>query len=176
MMTEAPPAPSAALKDYGPRFDPLPASGPQIMTIVAWDFLPKHEFKDPTTGTIKVADAVEPYYGTQIDGKTYFVRGRPMTYSLNEKANYLKIYTAATGKAPVPGSTPKDTLGKGVTVDVELTDKVSKKGKPYKSTKIKAVTPVHPKLQGEVVPLKTLAPLLEEALKKEEKDDGYVPF
>ena len=174
-MNEAPPAPAQASKDFGPRFDALPVDGPTIMTIVAFDFLPKTEFKDPKTQAVTIADGLRFYFGTVIDGKPYFLSPWPMRYSINEKSGYTRLFTAATGAPPQAGSTPKVLLGKGVTLTINNVQKVSKKGVAYTASKITATAPVHKKLLGEVVPLAELEPALKAAFEANAKD-GDVPF
>lgn len=174
-MNEAPPAPSTAQKDFGPRFDPLPGPDTYIFTVVAFDFIKNYEQRDMTTGEVKIFDALQFFYGTKVGDKTYFLKPWPSKYSIHEKATYTKLYKAATGAAPLPGSNPKDMLGKGVTIEVENEDKVSKKGTKYTVSKAKNVGAVHAKLKGEIVALAELLPAFEAALTAKE-DKNEAPF
>jgi hypothetical protein len=159
------------------RFPPFPAAaaGTNILTVVAFNFLPNYEF-EKDDGSKYNADAIEFVYGTLIDGLPFFVKTWPKTYSISNKAYYFKLYTAALGKEPKPGSTPKDILGAGVLSSIEIKDKVSKKGKQYTACNVKGdPAPVMAKLKSEVVPLAVLQPHLEAALKaasEANKGDG----
>jgi hypothetical protein len=174
-MNEAPPAASTAQKDFGPRFDPLPGNDTYIFTVVAFDFIKNYEQRDMTTGEMKVFDALQFFYGTKIDGKAYFLKPWPTKYSIHEKANYTKLFKAAVGNPPPAGSNPKEMLGKGVTIEVENEEKVSKKGTKYTISKAKNVTAVHAKLKGEIVPLAELLPAFEAALASKD-DKNEAPF
>jgi len=175
-MNEAPPAPSSTLKDFGPRFDPLPQSDTYIFTVVAFDFLKNYEQRDLTTGEMKVFDALQFFYGTKIGGKTYFLKPWPTKYSIHEKANYTKIYKAAVGTPPPAGSNPKDMLGKGITIEVENEEKTSKKGTKYTVSKPKSITGVHAKLRGEIVPLAELETAFKAALEAKDNDKDEAPY
>ena len=174
---EAPPASKPKENAEFIRFEALPESGPTIMTITAFNFLPQFEF-ERDDGSKYNADAIEVFFGTTIGGKAYFAKTWPKTYSIKDNAFYHKLYRAASGNAPAAGSKPSDIVGLGVTVDVEVKDKTSKKGKAYRAVNIKGVSPVHPKLKGEVVPVAVLRPELDKALSaapEEQKGDGN-PF
>ena len=175
-MNEAPSAQAPAQqRDFGPRFDPMPKSETYIFTVVAYDFLPKFEQKDPTTGETKIFDALQFYFGTIVDGKAYFLKPWPSKYSIHEKAGYTKLYRAIKGSAPLPGSNPKELLGGGITIEVNNEAKVSKKGTPYTASRAKSYAAVHPKLKGEIVSLNALEPAFKAALEASKKTED-APF
>lgn len=150
-------------KDYI-KFEPFPTDGQQILTIVGFnrinDYInPFSDEPDP-----KPYAAVEYVYGAETDAGTRFVKANPIKISIHEKATFTRIYKAATGKAPVEGAKLGDLVGKGVSATITNEDKVSKKGTKYVRTKITDISPVHPKLVKEIVPLAMLKPALDAAL------------
>lgn len=156
------------------RLEGIPESAGDtlIMTAVAFNYIPEHTEFNKEKKEEQVFPAIEWFFGTQVNGKTYFVKTWPMRYSIHEKAKYTKYFKALTGKIPAPGSTFKDAIGGGVTATINSVQKQRKDGSSYLSTKIVDVAPVHPKLRGEIIPVATLRPLLDKAL--EQKPD--VPF
>jgi hypothetical protein len=181
MINETAPAVKAPKQDFiHLESFPLGSDGPNIVTIVGYNFLKDHTFEKDDGSTYQ-ADAIEWYLGATVEGKLHFVKTWPKTYSISNKAFYFKLYKAALGKDPVAGSTPKDVLGAGVTVTLETKEKTSGKGKKYTTTSVKGdPSPVHPKLKNEIAPLATLRPALEKALtaKKDDKAEAStdVPF
>lgn len=168
----APPA-AAANTDFV-SLEAFPEDGSTVLTIVAFNFTPGY-VNTKQDGTTEVFDALEFYLGANTSAGPRFIKTWPARYSIHEKANYGKLYKAAKGTLPVPGSTPKDLLGLGVLADLVNEEKVSKKGKKYMRTGIKGLAAVHPKLKGDIVPLATLLPALEAALKPKDKDAKGTP-
>lgn len=161
---DAPPA--EAPKSTGGDFvklPPFPAAGQQILTIVAYNYI-KDYVNTKQDGSTETFNAVEFYLGALVDGTVCFIKTWPKRYSINEKAGYTKFYRAALGKDPVAGSSPKDLLGAGLTANIEVKDKVGKKGTPYKSCAGKDFAAVHPKLKSEITPLEKLLPTLQDVL------------
>jgi hypothetical protein len=165
-MLEAPPAPEP--KTNFVSLEPFPEEGQAILTLVAYNYIPEyHNVKDD--GTTEVFAAVEFYLGTTTPNGPRFVKTWPARYSINEKANYAKLYKYVSGHLPAAGSSPKDILGGGVTSTIVNQDKVSKKGKKYTASRAKDLGPVFPKLKGEIVDRKILLPALEKLLAEDGK-------
>lgn len=173
---EAPPAEAPKSGEFI-KLDPFPKSDSYVLTVVAFNYIPEHDFerKDEKTGEeyIKKAPAIEFFFGALVDGKAFFVKSWPQMYSLSERANYYKWYEAATGKPPTAGTKPNDTVGKYVLGTLKVEDKKSQKGTAYRVTTIKAIAPVPSILASAGVPLAQLRPALDAALaaqgdKKEE--------
>lgn len=178
----APPA-AAANTDFV-SLEAFPEDGSTVLTVTAFNFT-KDYVNTKQDGTTEVFDALEFYLGAVTSAGPRFIKTWPARYSIHEKANYGKLYKAAKGTLPAAGSNPKDLLGLGVLADLVNEEKVSKKGKKYMLTGIKGLAAVHPKLKGDIVPLATLLPALEIALKPKDKNapagpadakDGDVPF
>ena len=160
-------APAAAAPKSNQDFvhlDPLPEDGQQILTIVATNYIKEHTQFNKEKQIEETFPAIEFYLGGMFGGKPGFVKTWPVKYSIHEKATYSKYYRAALGKEPNAGSKPSDLIGAGLTVTVKNEDKVSKKGTPYKRSRVGEVASVHPKLKGEIVAVATLKPALEAAL------------
>lgn len=141
------------------RFEAFPESGPYVLTVVAYNFIPGYE-NVRQDGTTEVFDALEFIFGAKTDDGYRFLKTWPTRYSIHEKSNYTKLYKAATGKLPATGSRPDDLIGTAINGDVENKDKVSRKGTKYVSSRIKGMGPVHPKLRGDIVPLAELSKVL----------------
>jgi len=169
-LNEAPPA--AAPKSNFISLAPFPDEGPAILTVVAYNYIPEyHNTKED--GTVEVFNAVEFYFGTKTPSGPRFIKTWPARYSINEKANYAKLYKYVTGHLPTAGSSPKDILGGGVQATIKNEEKVAKvSGKKYTASKARDLGPVFPKLKGEIVDRKELLPELEKILADGGKKDG----
>lgn len=183
-LADAPPAAEPKSGNFL-SLDAFPDEGPAILTIVATNYI-KDYTKVNDDGTTETFPAVEFYLGTNTPSGPRFIKTWPARYSINEKANYAKIYKFATGHLPAAGSSPKDIVGKGIQANIVNEDKVAKKsGKQYKVSKAKDLGPVFPKLRDEIVPVAKLRPALD-AILNAPKDgkapaatdtkDGDVPF
>ena len=163
----APPAEAPKTGDFI-KFQPFPKSDTVVMTVTGFNFIASHPFerKDDKTGVkfIKNQAAIEIFYGAAIGGVPYFVKTWPQAYSINEKANYSKIYEAAVGKAPGVGSNPADMVGKHVLGTLKVEDKISAKGTKYRVTQVKSVTAVPSILAATGTSLAALLPALTAAL------------
>lgn len=181
-LNEAPPAAEPKSSNFV-SLDPFPADGPAILTLVACNYIPEHH-NVKEDGTTDVFPAVEFYIGTTTPSGPRFIKTWPARYSINEKANYAKLYKYVTGHLPVAGSSPNDILGGGVQATIVNKEKVSKKGKKYTASSAKDLGPVFPKLKGEIVDRKVLLPVLEKLLSedgqkaavKEDQGDKDIPF
>jgi hypothetical protein len=182
-LLDAPPAPEPKSGNFL-SLESFPEEGPAILTIVATNYI-KDYVKTNDDGTTEVFPAVEFFLGTETKVGPRFIKTWPARYSINEKANYAKIYKFATGHLPAAGSAPKDIIGLGVQANIVNEDKVAKKsGKPYTVSKAKDLGPVFPKLKGEIVPVAKLRPALDAILNapKDGKatakvdDDNTAPF
>lgn len=176
-LQSAPPAPESK-KDFF-RLPPFPAEGPTVLTVLAYNFIKDYinQFDEEPTPY----PAVEFFLGAETEKGVGFVKTWPSRYSLHEKANYAKLYKLATGKAPVAGSKPDDMIGCGLTATVTNTAKTSKTGKQYTVSSAKDFGAVHPKLKGEIAPVKELLPKLKAVLasnddKAAEPDSNDNPF
>lgn len=175
---EAPPAAAPKTGNDFIKFDPFPKSDSYVLTVTSFNYIPDHPFErtdDQGKDFTVIKPAVELFLGAVIDGKALFVKSWPQAYSLHEKANYAKYYQAATGAAPVPGSNVSDMVGKALLVEVEVENKVSKKGTKYTVNKIKSVTKVPSVLAATATPVDKLKPALEAILAGKE-DEGNAPF
>ena len=161
---DAPPAEAPKSANSFVHLDPLPESGPQVMTLVATNFIPDYKDVDRNTGETRIYAALELYWGLRFDGKSYFIKTWPMRYSINERANWAKVVKAMTGSLPETGSSPKDVLGKGAMLTIENAEKVSKKGTKYSVSQINGYSPVPKVLVASIAPLDQLLPDLEAAL------------
>jgi hypothetical protein len=167
---EAPPAAAPKSSNFV-SLAPFPEEGPAILTVVQYNYIKEHtNVKDD--GTTEVFPAVEFYLGTNTPAGPRFVKTWPARYSINERANYAKLYKSVTGHLPAAGSKPNDILGGGVQATIVNQAKVSKLGKNYTASKAKDLGPVFPKLKGEIVPLTTLLPALEKIIAEAGKDKG----
>lgn len=180
-LQSAPPAEAPKQQKEFFRLPEFPAPGKStILTVVAYNYLP--EYVNPFDVPPKPAyAAVEFIFGAKTENGIGFVAAMPMRYSLSEKANYQALYEMATGNIAKPGSKPDDMLGHGITADVENVNKVAKKtGKPYVKSIVKNFSAVHPKLKGEITPLKLLKPELDAVLAKSSEEgkspEGDNPF
>lgn len=179
-LQSAPPAAAPKEQKEFFRLPEFPAPGKStILTVVAYNYLP--EYVNPFDVPPKPAfEAVEFIFGAKTEKGIGFVAALPMRYSLHEKATYPGFYEMATGNPAKPGSKPDDIIGHGVTAEVENVAKVSKKGKNYTKSVVKNFSAVHPKLKGEITPLKLLKPELDAILAKSHEDDkapeGDNPF
>lgn len=178
--------PAAAPKSDFIKLEPFPEAGPATLTIVAYNYIAVHEFENDK-GEKYNGPALEFYLGAATPSGPRFLKTWPKSYSLRNNSFYYKLYKAAIGKEPAPGSKPEDILGKGVQGTIELKDKVSAKGTKYVACNVdpKSISAVHPKLLGDVTPLASLLPAFEAALKPKDKNapagpadakDGDVPF
>ena len=180
---EAPPAPTATSKDFL-SFPAFPASDSYVLTLVAFHYIASYLFErtdDSGKPFTKEAPAVEFFWGTEIDGKAYFVKSWPTAYSLHEKANYTKIYKAVTGNMPTAKQRPNDMLGKAALVEIKTEKKTSKKGKDYVATKIGSISSVPKVLANTAIPLDALKAKFDAALKASDqkadsKEGGNEPF
>jgi len=171
---DAPPPPAQAEDII--KFDPFPKSDSYVLTVTAFNYIPEYEFEREDEKTkekyIKKAPAIELFLGTMIDGKTYFAKTWPQQYSLSDRANYYKQYSAACGKAPDKSSNVKDTLGKFVLCEIAVENKTSKKGKAYTVSKVKTVGKVPSILAATGTDIKALRPALDAILAGEKKDEN----
>ena len=148
----------------------FPATGPQILTIVKYEYLP--EYINPFDNPPKPAfPAIAFTLGAETAGGIGFVAALPTRYSLHEKATYPKLYKMATGKEALAGTTPDAMIGKGISANVENIEKVSKKGTKYTRSQVGGFSVVHPKLVGEITPLAKLLPALTAILAKSALSD-----
>lgn len=178
---DAPPAEAPKQNNQFFHFDPLPEAGPQVMTLVATNFIPEYEHIDKTTGEKKVYAAIELFWGLLNDRKPYFIKSWPVRYSINERANWAKIVKAMTGALPEAGSRPADFVGKGAMLTIENEDKVGQKGTKYTTSRIAGYSPIPKALLSSVAPINELLPALEKLLAEADKgddkgDDKDVPF
>lgn len=161
------------------RLPSFPKSDTYVTTVVGYNYIPAHPFKrkDETTGAefIKEAPAIELFIGAEVDGKASLAKTWPQVYSLNERANYQKWYTAAVGKEAAAGSKPDDMVGKALLVEIEVEEKTSKKGTKYTVNRIGAVTKVPSILTATATPVAKLQPALAAALAGD-KEGGGGPF
>lgn len=175
-------APSAVAPKSNQDFfhlDPLPEDGQLILTVVATNYIKEHTQFNKEKQVEETFPAIEFYLGALFNGKPGFVKTWPVKYSIHEKATYSKYYRSALGKEPNAGSKPADLVGSGLTVTVKNEDKVSKKGTPYKRSRVGEVAAVHPKLKAEIVPVASLKPALEAALaagKNKDNAKDEAPF
>lgn len=168
--TEAPPAAAPKSSNFI-SLEPFPEEGPAILTIVKHNYIAEyHNVKED--GTTEVYPAVEFYLGTKTANGPRFIKTWPARYSINERANYAKVYKYVTGHLPVAGSSPKDIEGGGIQANIINQEKVSKKGTKYTASKAKDLGPVFPKLKGEIVKREELLPALEKLLADGGKKDG----
>lgn len=175
----APPAEAPKSKDFF-QLPAFPVEGPTVLTVVAYNFIP--DYVNPFDEEQKPAyPAVELFLGAETEKGVGFVKTYPIRYSLNEKASYHKLYKLATGKVPSAGTKPDDMVGHGLTATITNESKTSKKGKQYTVSKVKDFGAVHPKLKGEIAPVKELLPKLKAVLasnddKAAEPDSNDNPF
>lgn len=168
-MTTLQSAPPAEAPKSGKDFITIPAfpiEGQTILTVVSYNYIPDYvnPFDDENKGAYP---AVEFFLGANTENGVGFVKTYPFRYSLHEKAGYTKLYKAATGNAPAPGSKPDDMVGKGLNATVTNVAKTSKKGKAYTISKVSEFSTVHPKLKGEITPVAKLRPALDAILSKQ---------
>jgi len=163
--------PAAAPKSDFIKLEPFPEAGPTTLTIVAYNYIANQEF-ERDDGSKYTAPALEFFFGATTAAGPRFVKMWPKSYSIRNNSFYYKLYKAALGKEPVPGTNPSDVIGKGIQGTVALEEKVSKKGTKYIACSVdpKSVTAVHPKLIGDITPLASLLPAFEAALKPKDKN------
>lgn len=170
-------APPVEVKDSTQffRFDPLPKSDTYVFTLVGFNYLESAPFNrtDEKTKqkTVVNGPGIEWFLGTKVGNKSFFVKTWPIYYSINDRANYTKWYTAFTGVAPTPKQRPGDCMGQAVLVPIQLQDKVSTKGTKYVATKVGAPTAVPSILQATIVPLDALKADFEQALAKSQGEN-----
>lgn len=167
------PAAAAPKANSFVKFEPFEEDGPQILTLVATNYIPQHEFENDKKEKY-IAPAIEFYFGTLVNGNPRFVKTWPKAYSIKNTATYYRIYKAIAGKEPQVGSKPADIIGGGIQGTVATVDKVGKLGTKYRASSVdlKSLGPVMPKLKSEIVPLNKLLPTLEKLLANADKKDG----
>lgn len=176
---DAPPAPVSNTQDFI-RFEPFPATDSYVLTLVGYNYIASYPFEredDNGRKFTKEAPAIEFFWGGMVDGKAYFTKSWPTAYSIHEKANYGKTYTAITGKVPDAKQRPNDMLGGHALVQLRLEQKKSKKGKEYTAVKIVSVGAVPKILLPTATKLADLKPAFDAALAKSgDKADESTPF
>ena len=145
----------------------FPKSDTLVLTVVAFSFNPKAEFKrkdDTGNEYTEVRPGLDFFFGTMVGGKSYFCKPWTVAYSLHEKANYARWYEAATGQKAAPGTNPSDMLGKFILGAVKVENKTGKKGTAYTISKLTTVSAVPSILANTGTPLEALLPELNKIL------------
>lgn len=171
-LNDAPAAPAPKASSFV-KFEPFEEDGPQILTLVATNYIKEHEFENDKKEKY-IGQALEFYFGTLINGQPRFIKTWPKAYSIKNTATYYRIYKAITGKEPQVGCKVSDIVGGGIQGTVTTSDKVGKKGTKYRVSTVdmKSLGPVMPKLKPEIVPLEKLLPALKKLLEAADKQEG----
>lgn len=136
------------------KLDPPPESDAWPAVLVGYDYLEAYE--QEFQGQKKVSDCVVLYFGGVYKDEqgivhTWLVKSWPMTYSVYEKARYARWIGAMTGAMPSGGTVPDDFIGGECLCEIEVVDKVSKKGTAYRAARLKNVSKLPSAMKGAVL-------------------------
>ena len=117
-------------------FEALPDDGMTAFVLVASNYI--NNYQTTYQGQPKTYEhAIELFFATQAnDGKYYFVKTWPKSYSMHEMSWYSALVKAITGSLPEAGSNVDQLIGLPLMLLIKNEDKVSKKGTRYVSSKI----------------------------------------
>lgn len=162
-------------------FDAIPESGMQAFVLAGANYI--NNYQTTYNGQPKTYEhAIELFFATLgEDGKHYFIKTWPKSYSMHELSWYSALAKAITGELPEAGSNVEQLVGLPCMLNIRNEDKTSKIGKPYVSSKIDGKPVPLPKGMQSPDPVKAIEALRQELANQELENQGSsgdeeVPF